>query len=118
MEVVGLSQEKIELISKIKQEEDWILQYRVDSYKKFCNLEMPSYGPNYEIDFDKIIYYKSRDEKIEKLRERNEKLILANGNLLKQIPAEGSEPVQKSEETKKKSSSFSEIFDAHGRFLH
>jgi hypothetical protein len=61
---------------------------------------------------------KSRDEKIEKLRERNEKLILANGNLLKQIPAEGSEAVQKSEETKKKSTSFSDIFDAHGRFLH
>lgn len=61
---------------------------------------------------------KSKDEKIERLRERNEKLILANGNLLKQIPAEGSEPVQKSEETKKKSTSFSDIFDAHGRFLH
>ena len=60
---------------------------------------------------------KARDEKIEKLRERNEKLILANGNLLKQIPAEGSEPVQKSEEPKMKSASFSEIFDAHGRFI-
>lgn len=59
-----------------------------------------------------------KDEKIEKLRERNEKLILANGNLLKQIPAEGSEPAQKSEETKKKSTSFSDIFDAHGRFIH
>ena len=61
---------------------------------------------------------KSKDEKIEKLRERNEKLILANGNLLKQIPAEGSEPAQKSEEIKKKSTSFSDIFDAHGRFIH
>lgn len=60
---------------------------------------------------------KARDEKIEKLRERNEKLILANGNLLKQIPAEGSEPVQKSEEPKRKSASFSEIFDAHGHFI-
>ena len=60
----------------------------------------------------------ARDEKIEKLRERNEKLILANGNLLKQIPAEGSEPVPKSEEPKTKSTSFSDIFDAHGRFIH
>ena len=60
----------------------------------------------------------ARDEKIEKLRERNEKLILANGNLLKQIPAEGSEPVPKSEEPKAKSASFSDIFDAHGRFIH
>ena len=60
----------------------------------------------------------ARDEKIEKLRERNEKLILANGNLLKQIPAEGREPVPKSEESKPKSTSFSDIFDAHGRFIH
>lgn len=61
---------------------------------------------------------KDRDEKIEKLRERNEKLILANGNLLKQIPAEGSEPVKYQEEkSAKKDISFTDIFDAHGKFL-
>ena len=61
---------------------------------------------------------KDRDEKIEKLRERNEKLILANGNLLKQIPAEGSEPVKYHEEkAEKKAITFSDIFDAHGKFL-
>ena len=65
MEIVGINEEKIKEISKIKNEDNWILQYRIDSYKKFCNLEMPSYGPSYEIDFDKIIYYKSKDEKIE-----------------------------------------------------
>ena len=61
---------------------------------------------------------KARDEKIEKLRERNEKLILANGNLLKQIPAEGSEPVRHDEEKKKSSISIADCFDAHGRFIH
>lgn len=61
---------------------------------------------------------KARDEKIEKLRERNEKLILANGNLLKQIPAEGSEPVRHEEEKKKSSLSIADAFDAHGRFKH
>lgn len=60
----------------------------------------------------------ARDEKIEKLRERNEKLILANGNLLKQIPAEGSEPVRQSEEKKSSSLSIADCFDAHGRFKH
>jgi hypothetical protein len=60
---------------------------------------------------------KDRDAKIEKLRERNEKLILANGNLLKQIPAEGSEPVNREERSEKKAISFNEIFDTHGNFL-
>ena len=59
-----------------------------------------------------------KDEKIEKLRERNEKLILANGNLLKQIPAEGSEPVRQTEERKSSSLSIADAFDAHGRFKH
>ena len=61
---------------------------------------------------------KARDEKIENLSERNEKLILANGNLLKQIPAEGSEPVRPEEEKKKSSLSIADAFDAHGRFKH
>lgn len=61
---------------------------------------------------------RARDEKIENLSERNEKLILANGNLLKQIPAEGSEPVRPEEEKKKSSLSIADAFDAHGRFKH
>ena len=61
---------------------------------------------------------KDRDAKIEKLRERNEKLILANGNLLKQIPAEGSEPVKYDEEkADNKAITVNDIFDAHGKFL-
>ena len=65
MEIVGIDELKIREISNIKQEDEWVLQYRLDSYKKFCNLEMPSYGPSYDIDFDKIIYYKNKDEKLE-----------------------------------------------------
>lgn len=61
---------------------------------------------------------RARDEKIENLSERNEKLILANGNLLKQIPAEGSEPVRQDEEKKTSSISIADCFDAHGRFKH
>lgn len=61
---------------------------------------------------------KDRDEKIEKLRERNEKLILANGNLLKQIPAEDSVSETPREEAPKKSINLMDAFDAHGRFIH
>ena len=61
---------------------------------------------------------KARDEKIEKLRERNEKLILANGNLLKQIPAEDSVSETPREETQPKAKiNLMDAFDAHGRFI-
>ena len=61
---------------------------------------------------------RARDEKIEKLRERNEKLILANGNLLKQIPAEDSVSETPKEQAPKKSINLMDAFDAHGRFIH
>ena len=61
---------------------------------------------------------RARDEKIEKLRERNEKLILANGNLLKQIPAEDSVSETPKESAPKKSINLMDAFDAHGRFIH
>ena len=60
---------------------------------------------------------RARDEKIEKLRERNEKLILANGNLLKQIPAEDSVSESPKESAPKKSINLMDAFDAHGRFI-
>ena len=65
MEIVGINEENVRAISKIKQEDEWILNYRIDSYKKFCNLAMPSFGPKYDIDFNKIIYYKNDKEKLE-----------------------------------------------------
>ena len=60
---------------------------------------------------------RAKDEKIEKLRERNEKLILANGNLLKQIPAEDSVSETPKEDTPRKSINLMDAFDAHGRFI-
>ncbi len=59
MEVIGLSKDKIKTISSIKVEEDWIKKYRLDSYKKFVDLEMPKFGPEIDLDFEKIIYYKN-----------------------------------------------------------
>ncbi len=66
MEVIGLSNDKIKTISSIKGEEDWVKKYRLDSYKKFVDLEMPKFGPKIDLDFEKIIYYKNnlQDDKI------------------------------------------------------
>ena len=59
MEVIGLSKDKIKTISSIKGEEDWIKKYRLASFKKFEELGMPEFGPEIDLDFEKIIYYKN-----------------------------------------------------------
>ena len=61
MEIIGINEENIKAISDKKNEEDWVLKYRLDSYKKFEKLDMPSFGPEIDLDFNKIIYYKSND---------------------------------------------------------
>ena len=64
MEVIGLNQDKIKSISKAKNEDSWVLDYRLKNYELFNKLELPSFGPNYEIDFEKIIYYKDNSNGI------------------------------------------------------
>lgn len=59
MEIVGINLKKVQEISKKKNEDEWIRKYRMDSFKKFEGLEMPSFGPEIKLDFDKVIYYKS-----------------------------------------------------------
>ena len=63
MEIKGLSQSNIEKISEIKEDEDWVREFRLQSFKNFNNLEMPSFGPKYDLDFDKITYYKNENGK-------------------------------------------------------
>lgn len=62
MEIVGIDDGKIKTISKAKNEEDWVLNYRLDSFKKFINLDMPKFGPKLDLDFNRIIYYKKDDK--------------------------------------------------------
>ena len=62
MEILGLSEENIKKISKVKHEEQWILDYRLKSYELFNKLDMPNFGPKFDLDFDKVIYYKSSEE--------------------------------------------------------
>ena len=66
MEIVGIDQEKVKTISDFKQEDRWVLDFRLNSFKRFQELDMPSFGPKTKIDFNKIIYYKNNDNKIHK----------------------------------------------------
>ena len=67
MEIIGIDESKIEAISNKKKEDDWVKDYRLKSYNNFINLDMPTFGPEVDFDFSKIIYYKSNenDDKIE-----------------------------------------------------
>ena len=55
---LGLSQKKIREISKMKNEPKWMLDFRIEAYKKFLDLNNPSFGPDLKINFDEINYYK------------------------------------------------------------
>jgi len=59
-----LSKEKIRQISRIKEESDYFLNYRLNSYEKFLELKDPNYGPKYEIDYENVIYYKNENDKL------------------------------------------------------
>ena len=67
MEIVGLSEEKVRNISAIKGEESWVLDYRLNGYKSFVSQDMPKFGPEINLNFDDVIYYKSNeaDKKLE-----------------------------------------------------
>lgn len=55
----GLSEDVIRLISQKKGEPDWLLEFRLEAYKKWQTMKMPKWAhltiP--EIDFQDIIYY-------------------------------------------------------------
>lgn len=58
------------------------------------------------------------NKKINSLEDRNEKLVIANGNLLQQVPmaSEPKAPKGEEDEGKKKSFSFRSCFDEKGNF--
>ena len=62
MEVVGIDEKKVKKISSVKKEDDWVLDYRMQSYHYFEELPMPSFGPVIDLDFSKIIYYKNNEK--------------------------------------------------------
>lgn len=58
MKELGLSQAKIKEISRIKGEPKWMLDFRLNSYKKFLELSNPTFGPELKVDFKTINFYK------------------------------------------------------------
>ena len=62
---VGLTEETIRLISKKKGEPEWLLEFRLNAFEKWKNMEQPNWGhldiP--PIDYQSIIYYSAPKQK-------------------------------------------------------
>ncbi len=65
MKVKGLNKKNIKLISDFKKENQEVLKFRLKSYDKFKELDLPSFGPTLNINFDNIIYYESDVDEIQ-----------------------------------------------------
>ena len=61
----GLNEDVVRLISEKKNEPEWLLEYRLDAFKKWQEMEMPDWAqldiP--EIDYQDIIYYSAPKQK-------------------------------------------------------
>ncbi len=63
----GLTRETVIEISKLKNEPQWMLDFRLRSYDVFMKKPMPQWGPDLgAIDFQNIYYYAKASEKSEK----------------------------------------------------
>ena len=63
----GLTRDTVEEISAIKEEPDWMLQFRLRAYDHFLKRPMPLWTDGLDrIDFDKIMYYRKPSEREEK----------------------------------------------------
>ena len=54
----SLNKEFIIELSKKKNEPSWMLDFRLKAYESFLEIGQPEFGPEINIDFDKILYYK------------------------------------------------------------
>ncbi|MGE4631532.1 MAG: Fe-S cluster assembly protein SufB, partial [Planctomycetota bacterium] len=63
----GLDEETIREISQLKGEPDWLLEFRLKSYRHWITMTDPSWGKvdRNAIDYQKIIYYSAPKPKKE-----------------------------------------------------
>ena len=55
---IGLNEDIIRQISKLKNEPEWMLEYRLKSYEAFKKLPLPSFGPDLSsLDYDTYTYF-------------------------------------------------------------
>ena len=63
----GLTKEIVEEISRMKNEPQWMLDFRLKSLEHFYNMPMPQWGGDLNsLNFDEITYYVKPSEKSEK----------------------------------------------------
>ena len=60
----GLNIDVVKTISKLKNEPEWMTNFRINSYKTFEKMSMPDFGPKLDIDFNNIHYYKRINDKV------------------------------------------------------
>lgn len=60
----GLTEETVRQISAEKQEPQWMLDYRLKSYKTYQRLAMPDFGPDLsDLDLENMLYYQKMTDK-------------------------------------------------------
>ena len=59
VDFIDINISKVEEISRIKNEPEWMTEFRVKSFEKFLELSNPNFGPELKIDFSTINYCKS-----------------------------------------------------------
>ena len=63
----GLTKEIVEEISRMKDEPQWMLDFRLKSLEHFYNMPMPQWGGDMaSLNFDEITYYVKPSEKSER----------------------------------------------------
>lgn len=54
----GINEDVVRLISKMKNEPDWMLDIRLKAYHEFAKMKWPKFGPDLSsVNFDEYIYY-------------------------------------------------------------
>ena len=59
-----LTSDVIKRISSKKNEPSWMLDFRLNALNSFIKSRNPSFGPNLDIDYDSINYYKDREDEL------------------------------------------------------
>ncbi|KNA18718.1 hypothetical protein SOVF_068200 [Spinacia oleracea] len=61
----GLSEETVRLISALKEEPDWMLEFRLSSFRKFLKMAEPNWSDNRypKINFQDLCYYSAPKKK-------------------------------------------------------
>ena len=95
----GLNEDIIRMISARKEEPEWLLEFRLDAFRRWQKMPMPRWGhlDMPEIDFQDIIYYAAPKKDSERPKEIDPALEETTGNQRRVRPKKriSSSPSQK-----------------------